>query len=289
MNTESNDTNKDFTKYEHMETEELEEILRADFYISGADSSDEERMNYILDILTRRDNDVLESNLMGAEKSLERFKEEHAKKLRHIPAGKKRERSDEVHGTIIQRKKTSRFLRFPAIAAVVCIILLGSITVNSAGWNLWDRIAKWTDDAFHFESHGQVEADIVNIPEPLKSTAETLAEYGITKNAVPSFLPDGCEFKDYSIYSDPENIFIVTVLSRNSESYIFEYVIHLRAVYDSEYEKDEGEPNIIEHNGIPFYVFTNYGKYVITWMDGNLECMIANIPEEFIEQIINSI
>lgn len=273
MDKESNSNNKDFSKYDIMETNELEEILRADFYLSGANSSDEEQINYILEVLTKRDKDVLRANLVGAEKSLEEFKKKHTQELQHTS----------------RKKGTSRIIRFSTVAAAICILILGSITANSVGSNIWDCISTWTESVFRVESHGQAEADFDRIPEPLKTTAEKLAEYGITENVIPTVLPDGCEFKEYNIFSDSEIISIVTELSCDSEPLIFQYVIHLRTIYDSEYQKDEGEPDIIEHDGILFYVFTNYGKYTITWMDGNLECMITGVPEEFIEEIINSI
>lgn len=273
MNQKISNKNINFSKYDTMETEQLEEILRADFYLSGAASSDEEQMNYILEVLTKRDKDVLRANLVGAEKSLEEFKKKHAKELQHTN----------------RKKRTSQIIRFSAVAAAMCILILGSVTANSVGWNIWDRIATWTESVFRFESYEQAETDFDHIPEPLKTTAEKLTEYGITENAIPTVLPDGCEFKNNSFFSDSEKISIVTELSCDSEPIIFQYVIHLRTVYDSEFQKDEGEPDIIEHNGILFYVFTNCGKYTITWMDGSLECMITGIPEKFIEEIINSI
>ena len=46
-----------------------------------------------------------------------------------------------------------------SVAAVICIILVGSFTAKALGYDIWDAIIVWTKDTFGFETN-------VNKPEP---------------------------------------------------------------------------------------------------------------------------
>lgn len=290
MSANTNKCDKEYLRLRKLSTEELEEMLRADFLLSEEGGFSSETTDFILDILTERDKEILDTNLIGAEKSLEMFKRRYS--LDDDTPLKKENQS--LTKTIYQmepKKYSFAHFRIAAIAAVVCSFLLVSVTAYSFGGDVWSRIVQWTEDIFHIEvqGNGEDEIEFDHIPAPLQSTAEKLKEYGIDDDVLPKYLPGDYELDEMQVFSDSKKVSIVTVLSEEQKHIILQYTIILKTPYSSEFEKDDNEPTIINHEDTSYYVFMNEGEYIITWMIDNLECALYGIPEESIEDVIESI
>ena len=61
-----------------------------------------------------------------------------------------------------------------SVAAVICIILVGSFTAKALGYDIWDAIIVWTKDTFGFETN-------VNKPEPTRQAEISYAVFCLKK------------------------------------------------------------------------------------------------------------
>ena len=127
----------------------------------------------------------------------ERFAEKHAAMLEELD---RPVQSMELHASEQQRpvEKRSRgaLRRTIPVAAAAALILGTMISAQAMGVDVFGKIARWTEETFHFSSVEQA-AVITKYPlaEGERMTFETLEDavdaFGITAPIVPKRIPDG--------------------------------------------------------------------------------------------------
>ena len=79
-------------------------------------------------------------------------------------------------------------------------------------------------------------------------------------------------------YSDGTDVFAISCIRHNSQ------------IYDTFYEKDNGEVEIYIAGGTEHYIFSNLKSYTAAWCTGSLECSISTtLPKSDLEKAIDSI
>ncbi len=116
---------RDFSEYDKMTNQELEDILRAHVLIED-EFEDDELLAHILEVVTQRDIINLEANLPGPEESWKNFEENH-------PLLFAKEVGNQLHEVENNspKKRNNKWLmrRVASIAAVIsCVVVLGSVT-----------------------------------------------------------------------------------------------------------------------------------------------------------------
>lgn len=281
MRREGKSGNQTFPQYDQMPTEQLEEIIRADFWLSDDGTPDDERIDRMLEVIIQREKD---SNQQDAP---------HFKSWKEIAKEQPLAETDAIAEVSVPlRKKTrwSHMKRVSAIAAVfACVFLLGTFsTAYAFGIDIWGVLVRWTENSFQVEANVH-EIDVNRFPEPLRNMAEKLAAHGITDGVLPTYLPDGYKVMEESYFSNGEYSVFYTALSKENAFLSINCTQYYTGNFSSEYEKDDSNPAIYYINGTSFYVFTNFGNPVIHWSKDNLDCSIIGAPEGEIEEIINSI
>ena len=284
--------NRDFFKYNHMPTEVLENIIRADFYLSE-EAADPELIDYILEILEGRKTSEAERNLPDIEESWERFKKDRlVMELEDAPAPTKDDIID--FANISPKKHLNVIRRIASIAAVfICVLFIGTVTAYAVGIDLWGSIARWTEERFSFLSDGPVQtANYEDIPPQLIELSEMLQEQDVAVGILPHYLPDGYERDGNSFFDNSDTLGVISMdvgLTNGSNYIVISYDIHTDGRYLAEYEKDDVDLEIYECKNIPYYIFTNTGDSIIVWVNGNVECSISGLPNEEIYKVIESI
>lgn len=288
MKESSGRGNRDFSSYDEMPTEQLEEILRADFYLSDNGKSDGELVEHILEVIRERDKDIPDRRLTDPDEAWERFKNRQRSaddKVIDIHSAEKAER----HTGRPNKIRYSR--RLANIAAVLaCVIIAGTTTACAAGINVWNMFKSWTEETFSFiPGAAERQSEEVIVPEQLQGLAEALEKYGATESVLPGHIPGGYELVKDDCYEQREFILLNTYISNEDSTISFLYMLYFEEDFYGEFEKDPGDHSFYEHNGITYYIYTNTEDSVVAWTNGRLECMITGLPEDEIYKVIESI
>lgn len=268
----------DLSKYDAMTTEELEEILRLDAQAPEEQESDSEMILYIMEVLTERKRNNGHTGKTALE-AYESFKQNY------MPEVDNNEVS--YREPVKKNNGVSRWLRsLTAAAAVLAILLLGSVTAKAFGIDIWKAVVKWTQETFHFGEWGNSDPDN-NLP--YASLQEALEKGNTPAWMVPTWIPEGFNLVDITVeqtplkkiyiakYTNGEKILRVTV-----QDYLDRAPIYV--------EQSEGLVEEYEVSGITFYLFKNNKRTQAVWIVNSYECnILGDLTIEELKLMIDSI
>lgn len=278
MSENRNRSNETYANYDSMTDEELEELLRLDAGAPEGDELDAETLLYIMGLLAdRRKN----SNITGktAQESFESFKRNYLNEDEHIVS------------TPAKKKVTPsmRWLRrLTAVAAVLAVILLGSVTIKASGITLWEAVVTWAQETFHFGSgeQGEPAGD-----RKLQHTSlqEAIAIMEKKTDLVPTWIPEGYELTEIHVAENPMRRKYVAVY-QIGEKYLKITVQSYLNGYPEQIEQSEGYADIIAINEVKYYIAENNNLIRVAWINGSYECYISGeLTVEQLTKMINSI
>ena len=258
----SDNLNRDFSKYEAMETEELEEILRLDAETPAGVETDTELILFILEVLASRRNTT---NITGntAQKAWESFEQNY------MP--------EEPKKRVATHKAAPWLRRLTAAAAVVALLIVIPISTKALTLEeVWNIFARWAKETFSFVSgdNTDVSDPVVNDGLEYSSMQEMLNKHDRDYSLIPTWIPEG--FALEAIKRDVTPI---------QEQYIAYYtkddcVLRMRvqnylAEDFQKVEVEEGYSEIYPYEGIDYYLFENVDQCSAFWVVGSYECIIS--------------
>lgn len=268
----------DLSKYDAMTTEELEEILRLDAQAPEEQESDTEMILYIMEVLAERKRNNSHTEKAALE-AYESFKQNYMPEI---------DNSEVSYREPVKTKSgLPRWLRsLTAAAAVLAILLLGSVTAKAFGFNIWEAVVKWTQETFHFGEWGNSDPDN-NLP--YASLQEALEKGNTPAWMVPTSIPEGFNLVDITveqtpitkryaaIYKNREQTLRITV-----QDYLDKIPVYV--------EQSEGLVEEYEVSGITYYLFKNNERTQAEWIVDSYECRITGeLTIEELKIMINSI
>ncbi|MCI8840645.1 MAG: hypothetical protein HFF24_10095 [Oscillospiraceae bacterium] len=198
--------------------------------------------------------------------------------------------------------RSRRWLRVAVAAAVLAAALLSlSLVAAASGFDLWRRLAQWTDEVIQLTpaQTGQADMDDIRLPEEPKEYAtlqEALSDCGLARSVAPRQIPDGFQLVELGVDTLSTNSLIFHAAYQRNEDVLTQFIrIHLPREdggTDSyaHFQKDEGDPIPYEAGGVIHLLSTNAGRAVAVWANGPAECAISgDITIEELQQIIDSI
>lgn len=274
-----------FAIYDAMRTEELQQILREDASKPVGEESDTDALVYIMEVLAKRRKERNEGK--SPAEALESFKEKYYEE--------ENENSLIPESVPVARKQSSgsRWRRgLVAVAAMLVLIVGSTITASALGFDLWNIIAKWTQETFHFGYAGQTQdtnAPGTSDSTPFTGLEEALDQLSIQVPLTPSWIPDGYVETDVRITDSP----IQRILRANYECGENVIVIRIADYLDSYPMQIEQSDSLLEvyiSNDIEYYIFDNFDQLKAVWINENFECYIAGpISVSEIKAMIDSI
>lgn len=268
----SENRSRDFSMYDEMSTMELEEILRADFESPEGENTDMDIILYVTDLLTER-------RLAGGDtgkttlEAYEEFKEHYAP-----------DHKENTHPRRWVRTLTT------AAAAVLVIVIIGTVSANAFGFNLWNAIARWTQETFHFGD--TVRDDREPMEEYLVSTTslqESLEENGDNPDVAPKGIPEGFEMTDLTVDVRPKQ----RVYRARYDCDDRQFKIAISSYVDSrprQFEQSEDVVEVYEKDGTLYYIVSNFDQMQAIWVDETYECYISgDVTVEELKLMIDSI
>lgn len=271
----------DVTQFDKMSLDELEEILRQDAVFGETNENSVDELIYIMGLVAdkkRAEDPSAYTNVEEAKKSFEE---------NYLPIAARGEALFEEEVSEPEAKIQSgthrRFFRTAiAIAAVVALLLTGSLFASALGFNVWNHVADWTRDVFGYGE--KYEADDV-----IGEFSALLSQNGVDPAVLPTYIPDGYEVVSVDKFSDSAYSKYQCELSNGHDSIILEYLIGAKE-YADVFFKDEEQLDVRTYNGTDFYFICNDCKNYVTWTSGEIDGSIFYTdPGLDIERIIKSI
>ena len=273
-----------FATYDAMSTDELQQILREDASKPEGEGSDMETILYVMEVLAKRRKEQNEG--VDPVEALESFKSKYYKPNddSFISERVTKDRKKRIHFG------WSRGL----IAAVMALVIIlgGSLTANAMGFDLFEVIAKWTQETFHFGYTGQTAESIDPSPHysnPCKSLQEELDAFQYTSKIVPQWLPNGYTEVDLKVDITPMQRRFTAKYQSGDNTIRIRIVDYLNGA-PTQYEQSDALLEVYTSNGINYHIFDNHGQLQVAWTIGSLECNITGpLTLSEIKCIIDSI
>jgi hypothetical protein len=273
----SENLNRDFSKYEAMSTEELEEILRLDAAAPEGAQSDTELLFYVMEVLAkRRQNNHITGNT--AQKAWESFQQYY------MP--------EESKKSVVRKKPALWVRRMTAVAAIAALLILVPLTSSAlTPGEAWEIIAQWAKETFSFVSEGnaQVSEPMEADQREFSSLQEMLEAEKHDPYMVPTWIPEGFALSEIEKDSTPVQEAYSAIYLNGEEKLLIQVRTHLSSdIQNGEIGNDPLE--IYIHDGTEYYIFQNNAQLFTTWMVGSYECFISgNISIDDAKMIIKSI
>lgn len=277
---------EEYSNYDTMRTEELQEILRKHAHGELETEPDTEELFYIMEVLAKR----RESDPTQTSKPVE---EAYADFVKYY-APEMAEDNANVRASKPHKASARWFRRIAAVAAaaVLVVVIFAATGAEAFDFDLWGKIASWTDDFFHFAdetqtTQGTEPEKAVNLE--LASLQEALDQHKITQKLAPTWLPDGFVFVDINIAETPKEMLISSMYEKNGQ----QLVISIRQTIGSKPQEIEKSENLVEaydSDGITYFIFSNYDRVQTVWIYEEFECVITGpITLDEMKTMINSI
>lgn len=265
-----------------MTDEELEEFLRLDAQNTQGEDTDTQTLLYVMEVLAERKRTSNPGKT--AKQAFETFKQYY------MPA----EDLEIVSATASVHKpaKPRRWLRsLTAVAATVAIVFLCSITASAFGYDIWETVAKWTQETFHFGNGVQAEVSEPHSDESrlFDSLQQALDEKSISTALAPTWFPDGYTLSDITIEESPIQLVFIAYFQSKDFDIKFQIKRHLE-VDAQQVERSDGLVETYESEGITYYIFSNNDLLRAVWINENYECYISgHLTIDELKMMVDSI
>lgn len=274
----------EFAKYDAMSTEELQQLLREDASKPVGEESDTDVLFYVMEVLAKRRKERNEGK--SPEEALESFKK-HYNTENEISSD-----SEKVHAAP-KRSGIGRWMKsLIAAAAVFAFVIGGSLTANAMGFDLWEIIAKWTQETFHFGYVEETEDAYIPSPnsvQPYASLQEALDKYSISINVVPTWIPDGYAEVEVQTEDTPLQRRFFAKYQSGSNVFRFRIVDYLSGA-PTQVEQSDSLLEIYTVGDVDYYIISNEDQLQVIWIIENYECCISGpLTLSEVKTIIDSI
>ena len=279
------DCRSSFAKYDNMATAELQQILRDDASNTEGQGLDIDELFYVMDVLAMRRKAQNEGKT--PEEALESFKYNYHPDTYN-------DSSSVSATTFVNHPVRKGYWKrgLIAVAAMIAIVISSTITANALGFELWDIVAKWTQETFHFGYFGQAEETNAPTPDfmyPCTSLQELLNTYNITESLVPTWLPEGYVEVSVEVFQTPNQRQFYAVYQNDQDSILIRFSDYLNS-HPVHVEQRGTLIDIYSVAGIEYYLFENDDQHVAAWTLGTYECYISgSVSVDQLKEMIDSI
>lgn len=260
----SEERNRDYSKYDSMTTQELEEILRVDAEAPEERESDTELLLYVMGVLADRK----KNNVTGktAQESWESFRknyldEEYTEEMR-VPK---------------KHRATKPWRRLIAAAAVIVLVVCIPLSAKAFGWDeLWNVFAIWTKDTFSFVSgeKTQVSGPMQEDQRRFSELQEMLLENNRDSSIVPTWIPEGFVLEGLEKDVTPVQE-VYWALYTNGDKILKIRIQNYSTIVIQNVEIEDNLTEIYTVSGVEYYIFENAEQLQIVWIIDSYECIIS--------------
>ena len=271
MSENQNRGNIDFTIYDSMATQELEEILRLDAEMPEGQESDIDKILYIMEVLAERKRNNSHTGKTALE-AYESFKQNY------MP-----ETDNNVIPIKTKRKSPCWLRSLAATAAVLAILLTGAVTAKAFGFDIWKAVVQWSQETFHFGDGG------ADNSLTYTSLQDALEKGNVPTWLAPTYIPEEFVLLEIDVQKTPYKKIYRAKYAKAEQVLI----IVVRDYLDGDpayVEQSEGFVEEYEVSGITYYLFSNQEQNRAVWLYDSCECDISgDVTIEELKEMIDSI
>lgn len=191
-----------------------------------------------------------------------------------------------------------RILRVGLVAVLTVACLFGSmVAAQAAGVDVFGALARWTESAFSFgpiqsgqgvetqSAAGQemnISSDPSELPIEYQELWTELKERGVGSLMFPTYIPDGFQVEESSLYVQPEldGLDFLVWYANGTDDILFGILYNEKA--NGIYEKDSQDVETYESMEAEYYIFSNNGQNIAAWYSDGLEYSLSttiSVPE----------
>ncbi len=224
------------------------------------------------------------------EEGLERFRRRYASVIEAADAGA----AAAAPAVPKKRHPMKPFARMlPFVAAL--ILLLGTVTAQAFGVDVFSAIARWTSELFRLDGGSTPYATVTLHPLEVGEEAtydsleEAVAAFGIDAPIVPKEIPEGFDLVEVKAFCREAG----AVIYANYTCEDGDLQIRYNEAVAQEFNTLEKENEIVafyDIGKIRHALISDLGRQKAIWQNGDFECRIAgDISEQEIKNMIDSI
>lgn len=224
------------------------------------------------------------------EEGLERFRRRYGSVMEDMAA----DTAPDISPVPGKRHSVKPFARALPFAAAL-ILLLGTVTAQAFGVDVFSAIARWTAEIFRLDG-GSTPYAVVRL-HPLdvgeeatyESLEEAVAAFGIDAPIVPKEIPEGFELTRVKAANWPSGLKILA--NYESADGVLQILYVESAKVDvNALEKEYGSVELYCVADSDHYIFTDLGRQKAVWQNGDFECKISgSISLQDMKAMISSI
>lgn len=279
-----------YSKYDSMTTEELEDLLRQDAQNLEGDT-DVALLMYITEVIRKRKEPKPEQKT--PEEAFEIFKNNY------MPTDLKMEAAVDCIGNLPGRQRSQtkvrtlpRWMRrLVAAAAVVALLFAGNTAAHALGYDLWDTFIQWTQETFHFSrGNGQeYAAPVKGNQDAYQSLQDALDAYSISTPLAPKWIPEGYELSEIKVNASPIQEVFLAIYSNGDQK----LKVQVKRYLGTDPEQIEQSGTLIEEyisNNITFHILEDNRQFRAAWIVEDYECYISGeLTVDEMKEMIDSI
>ena len=224
------------------------------------------------------------------EEGLKRFRRRYASVLEAADA----ETGEEPPAEPEKRRSKKPFAKALPLVAVL-ILLLGSMTAQAFGLNVFSAIARWTAEVFRLDGGSTPYATVTLHPLEVdeEATYDTLEEaveaFGIDSPIVPKEIPEGFELVRAWAAHRKTGVLIYAEYKSEDGDLQIRYN-ETTARKSNAVERENESVDSYFKNGIKHQLTSDLGRWKAIWQNGDFECRITgDVSEQEIMDMIDSI
>ena len=275
MSDEHKSCTEDFSKYDSMTMEDLEEILRADAMGPERDDSDVEEILYVMEVLAKK----RRQNGIAGKTALEAYQEFQQHYLPMVEAESKPGRKSNI----------VYFRRIAVVAASLVLVFSLTTTANAISFrDVWNAVVNWAEETFSFsmgveisEPNAENALEYINIFDALQEVDMDVA--------IPTWIPSGYQLDDIIIDTTPVQEIVVAIYINDSNMVKITVKSYLSGEPE-QLEKSTDLEELYSFSGNDYYIMHNNDVTQAAWIADNYEChIVGNLSVEEIKLMIQSI
>ena len=269
--------------------EQLQDELIDVFFQADEEALSGEKLDELLAALDEAD-PLPETGADDAEKSLARFHEKYAPVFSALE-----EKTAAAPASPPAKRPSRRALAKVISIAAAAAVLLGTVTCQALGLDVFGAIARWTAAIFQLEDPATPYATIRTVPldEGEEAHYDTLEEaveaFGITAPIVPQWIPERFALTDVSASNKSGGVLIYA--DYESEDAILQ--VRFNEIISTDFNSLEQQGDKVEtyfSGGLKHYLLSDLDREKAFWQNGALECQITgNLSRQEVKDIIDSI
>lgn len=286
---------KTYPGLDKLSTEELEKLLRQDIEADSEEVPDIAYISAILEVIHERKALEAEQESVDVEAAWQNFQQFYREDPLSLQNDSPRPEPSPHPRRSEQKAKSKKqggWRRLLPIAAIVAVLVCGSMAASAFGFDLFELFAGWNSEHFQFVSPWRTEeADEQGAEDPfrqLRSAVERLSDTPV----VPRWAPSGTEAVIDIVQEAMSDGTRISV-AYQCDNGRFNFVIYFYDIPLEEaaiYQKNDDTVTEYSVNNIDHYIMNNNGRYGVSWTNGNAECSIqGDLTLNDLKKMVDSI